>query len=191
MKKAIFFVGVLLLLSGCGENDTLTCTSANTINGLSSNRTYKIDYKDDDIKMVTVTYDYTAQNTGTNDTNDTTNDDGVGTGTDGTTSDDNQNDNDGVIDGVVGDALDDVVTGVTNTILDIAGIKTTHNNRMTTYNNITGFTSSVDTDRDDNYKVTYKFDLEKMDDADLGKFNLDRSLNTLRTNYTNQGLTCR
>jgi len=208
MKKAIFLVGIILLLSGCGTTESLTCTNINTVNGLTSNRTYKIDYKDDDVKMVTITYDYMGNSTTTNNTdnnqnnagtgaNDTTtnnidddNQDGVGTGTDGTTSDNNDNDG-GIIDGVVGEALDDVVTGVTNTILDIAGIRTTHNNRISTYSNVTGFYTSIDTDSDNNYKITYKYNLEEMDDSDLSKFNLDRSFTTLRTNYTNQGLTCK
>ena len=182
MKKVMAVILMLLLLSGCGMNNTLTCTRTNTLSGLTSKQTYTIEYKNNDVKKVMVTYDYTNGNT------DTTTD-GVGTGTDGTTSDDELT-RDGIVDGVVGNALDDVISGVTNTILDLAGIKTTHTNRITTYGNVQGFTGTVNTDINNNYNVTYNFDLEKMDDSDLGRFNLNRDLTTLRNNYTTQGLTC-
>ena len=111
MKKALLIIAVIAVLSGCGTTETLTCTTNNTVGTLTSKSTYKIDYMNNEVKKLTVTYEYNDNHT-----------DGVGTGTDGTT-DDTDTDNDGIIDGVVGEALDDVVTGVSDGILDIAGIK--------------------------------------------------------------------
>ncbi len=144
MKKALLIIAVIAVLSGCGTNDSLTCTTENTLGNISSSTSYKIDYKDNDVKMMTVTYEYKDGHT-----------DGVGTGTDGTTQDDDTTgETDGVIDGVVGEALDDVVSGVTNTILDLADIKTRHNARFGNYTNTNGFMTSIDTDNDNDYKVT-------------------------------------
>ena len=104
MKKVLLIIAVIAVLSGCGTNDSLTCTTENTLGNISSSTTYKIDYRNNDVKMMTVTYEYKDGHT-----------DGVGTGTDGTTEDDDANNEaDGIIDGVVGEALDDVVTGITN-----------------------------------------------------------------------------
>ena len=123
MKKALLIIAVIAVLSGCGTTETLTCTTNNTVGTLTSKSTYKIDYMNNEVKKLTVTYEYNDNHT-----------DGVGTGTDGTT-DDTDTDNDGIIDGVVGEALDDVVTGVSDGILDIAGIKSRHNARFGTYTN--------------------------------------------------------
>lgn len=189
MKKALLLIAIIIILSGCGSNETLTCTTSNKLGTLSSNSTYKIDYRDNDVKKLTITYEYKDNHT-----------DGVGTGTDGTTNDNDNNnnnttnnveDNDGIIDGVVGEALDDVVTGVTDGILDIAGIKARHNNRFGTYTNTEGFTTNIDTDNDNDYKVTYTYDLSKLSDADLAKFGISRDFNTQKNTYTNQGLTCK
>ena len=181
MKKALFIIAVIAILSGCGTNDTLTCTTNNTLGNISSSTTYKIDYRDNDVKMMTVTYEYNDGHT-----------DGVGTGTDGTTEDDDSNtETDGIVDGVVGEALDDVVTGVTNTILDLANIKTRHNARFGTYTNTNGFMTSIDTDNDNDYKVTYTYDFSKLSDDDITTFGITRDYDTLRTMYVNRGLTCR
>ena len=48
----------------------------------------------------------------------------------------------------------------------------------------------MDTDEDDEYKVIYKIDMDKISDSDLARFNLDRDLNTLRSNYEGLGYTC-
>ena len=181
MKKALLIIAVIAVLSGCGTTEKLTCTTSNTVGNLTSNTTYMIEYQGNDVKMLTVTYDYSDDHV-----------DGVGTGTDGTTNDDETDtDDDGIVDGVVGEALDDVVTGVTNGILDIAGIRTRHNTRFGTYANTEGFTTTIDTDNDTDYKVTYVYDLGKLSDRDVTTFGISRDLNTLKRGYTDRGLTCK
>ena len=179
MKKILFIVAVIAVLSGCGTNDTLTCTTSNELGGISSSTTYKIDYRDNDVKKVMITYEYNDDHT-----------DGVGTGTDGTTED-TDNETDGIVDGAVGEVLDDVVTGVTGTILDLAGIKSMHNNRFGTYTNTAGFNTSVDTDNDNDYKVTYTYNFSELSDADVMMFGLSRDFDAMQSMYTNRGLTCR
>ena len=181
MKKTLLIIAVIAVLSGCGTNDTLTCTTENTIGNISSSTTYKIDYKDNDVKSMKITYEYNDSHT-----------DGIGTGTDGTTEDDDViGETDGVIDGIVGEALDDVVDMTTNTILDLADIKTRHNNKFGTYTNTKGFMTSIDTDNDNDYKITYTYNFSKLSDDDINTFGISRNLETLRTNYISRGLTCR
>ena len=181
MKKALLIIAVIAVLSGCGTNDSLTCTTSNTIGNISSSTTYKIDYRDNNVKMMTVTYEYRDGHT-----------DGVGTGTDGTTEDDDTaGETDGVIDGVVGETLDDVVMGITNAALDLTDIRNRHNNRFGTYTNIDGFRSSIDTDNDNDYKVTYTYDFDKLSDDDISTFGISRDYNTMQSMYTNRGLTCK
>lgn len=179
MKKALLIIAVIVILSGCGTTKTMTCTTENTLGAFTSNTTYMIDYQNDDVKMLTVTYEYKDGHT-----------DGVDTGTDGTTEDDDTDDN-GIVDGVVGEALDDVVTGVVDGILDMSGIKTRHNARFGSYTNTDGFMTNIDTDNDMDYKVTYTYDLEKLSDEDIESFGIDKSLATLRSTYTNRGMTCK
>lgn len=181
MKKALLIIAVIAVLSGCGTTETLTCTTSNTVGTLTSNTTYMVEYQGNDVKMLTVTYDYRDDHI-----------DGVGTGTDGTTDDEETDtDDDGIVDGVVGEALDDVVTGITDGILDMAGIRTRHNTRFGSYTNTEGFTTMVDSDNDTDYKVTYSYDLDKLSDTDITTFGISRDLETLRTVYTDRGLTCR
>lgn len=194
MKKIILVFSMIALLSGCGENEQMmTCTNERTYNGLTSGTEYLVTYNDDEVTHVTITYNY----------NQDTQTDGVGTGTDGTTEDGVENDtnrdenqtdgviedndnNDGIVDGVAGD----IIGGITNTILDLSGLKDRHTNQMNN-TNITGFTSSVEDNTNTSYKVVYNLDLTKISDDDIGRFNVDRSYTTLRDNYTNQGLTCK
>ena len=61
---------------------------------------------------------------------------------------------------------------------------------MSTYDGIEGFTYSVDVDSDNEYKVIYKIDMDKINDDDLNRFNVGRDLSDLRTNYENSGYTC-
>ena len=181
MKKFLFVIAVIAVLSGCGTNDTLTCTDENTVGNITSRTTYKIDYRNNDVKKMVVTYEYNEGHI-----------DGVGTGTDGTTEDsDVIGENDDIVDGIVGEALDDVVTGVTGTILDLADIRTRHNARFGNYTSMDGFTISVDTDNDNDYKITYTYDFSKLSDDDMTTFGVNRNLSTLRDVYTNRGLTCR
>lgn len=182
MKKILLVIATISVLAGCTttkKEEMLTCTSNNSLNNITSKTTYKLNYQDNNITKMTVTYEYKDNHT-----------DGVGTGTDGTTADD-KDDNNGVIDGVVGEALDDVVTGVTDTILDISGIKTRHNTRFGTYSNIEGFTTNIDRDSDNDYQVTYTYDLTKLSDTDINTLGINKDLNTQKNNLTNQGLTCK
>lgn len=183
MRKTLLIIAVIAILSGCGMNNAkderLTCTTDNTIGDFTSNTTYVIDYNGDEVKKLTVTYDYRDNHV-----------DGVETGTDGTT-DDSDKDDDGVIDGVVGEALDDVVSGITDGILDMGGIKTRHNARFGTYTNTEGFTTKIDTDNDTDYKVTYTYDLSKLSDTDISTFGIDRDFESLKSSYTDRGLTCK
>lgn len=141
----------------------------------------------------------TNNNARNNDMNDNTtnnNTDGINADTDGTTDDkdttNNGNiDSDEVIDGAVGDTIDGVVDGVTDTILDLAGIKSTYENQMSSYNNIEGFSYDVDVDNDNEYKVVYKIDFDKISDSDLTRFNVDRDFSTIKANYEDLGYTCK
>lgn len=181
MKKIILCLGIIALLSGCGENDQMmTCTRENTYNGLTSGTEYVVTYNDDEVKHVKITYNY----------NQDTHTDGVNTGTDGTTEDDDARQDDDIIDGVVGDTVDDIIGGIYNTILDLSGLKERHTNQINN-TNIEGFTSSVEDNTNNSYKVVYDIDLTKISDDDIGRFNVDRSYTTIKNNYTNQGLTCK
>ena len=190
MKKLLIGLSVLFLMSGCGtETKNLSCSSTTTTNGITTNTKYDIKYENDVVKYITITNDYN-QSTNNNETIDGTNAD-----TDGLDkNDDNNNDNalnaDDVVDGVVGDTIDTTINGITNTILDLAGIKNTYQNQMSTYDGIEGFTYSVDVDSDNEYKVIYKIDMDKINDDDLNRFNVGRDLSDLRTNYENSGYTC-
>lgn len=230
MKKILIFLSILFLMSGCGDNnEKLTCSSKSTANGMTTNTDYEIEYKDNEVKFVTITYDYiqdedtnNADNTtpDTNTTNDittgattdTTNDatsgtarnndttntttddtDGVNADSDGITAEENatnESNSDDVVDGVVGDTIDGAIDGVTDTILDIAGIKDTYENQVNSYDGIEGFSYKIDTDNDNEYKIIYRIDFEKISDNDLARFNLDRDLDTTRTNYEDLGYTC-
>ena len=188
MKKILIGIITLLILSGCGEETkTLSCSSTSEANGMRTNTKYEIKYIDDEIKHITVTYDYN-QNT-TEESTDGTNANTSGLDQNETTNNNTLNSDD-VVDGVVGDAIDDVIDGVQNTILDLAGIKNTYQNRMNTYNNIEGFNSNIEVDNDKEYKFTYDIDMNKISDEDLAQFNIGRDLSTLRTNYENTGFTC-
>lgn len=217
MKKIvtlIFFTSILVL-SGCSltGNNTLKCRSTNTINGITTDRTYEIQYKGNDVKKVKLIYDYNNDNTvptvntDNNDTNNETNNNTVtndnnatndnnnnqyarnNTNDTNTTTNDNDGDND-VVDGVVGEAIDDIIDGVTNTILDISGLRNRHNTLQTTYRDTAGFTSKIENDEDGHYKVVYEIDYDKISDENLSRLGLDRSLDTVKANYTSQGLTC-
>ena len=231
MKKILLVLSVLFLMSGCGNGtDTLSCSSTTTANGITTRTKYDIDYKDDDVKRVTITYDYnqdtnattnnatnnnnttnnntnnttTNNNNATNNTttnnNNATNDndkmDGVDVDTDGLDTNQNRDNDTGslssddIVDGVVGDVIDGAVNGVTSTILDIAGIKNTYENQLSSYNNIEGFSYKVDIDSDTEYKVIYEIDMDKISDSDLTRFNIDRDFSTMRSNYENSGYTC-
>ncbi|MBQ2873366.1 MAG: hypothetical protein IJE89_05155 [Bacilli bacterium] len=221
MKKLfILSFASILMLTGCGATETLSCTYKTDANNGSTKVSYDIDHEQDEIKKVRITYDYNFDNnngnngnTGRNvDTNNNTNNndndaelnditdnnnvntnndiDGVGTGTDGTTND-SQIDDDGIVDGVVGSAIDTIVGGVTGLILDSAGLRDRHATVQNTYGNVTGFSVQNTNDVDNNYTVTYVIDYDTISDNDLARFNLSRDLDEMRENYVNQGFTCR
>ena len=261
MKKLfILSFASILLLTGCGATETLSCSYQNNANNGTTNVKYDIDHEGDEVKKVRITYDYdfnndndTTNNNGNNTTNrarvgennttngnnnnndvndadtdssvdvnnnDATNNgtnendtmtrnngitgytntngnnndnnhtDGVGTGTDGTTND-TQIDDDGVIDGVIGSAIDTIVGGVTDIILDSAGLRDRHATVQNTYGNVTGFSVQNTNDDDGNYMVTYVIDYDTISDNDLARLNLSRDLNDLRDSYVNQGFTCK
>ena len=184
MKKILMLSVLLVGLTACtlSKTKTLTCSYANTYNGLTSKIKYDIDHEDNEIKKIHVTYNYMQDTT-------TSQMDGVGTGTDGTTND-TQPDNDGIVDGIVGNAIDVIVNGVTSTILDISGLRSRHSNIQSTYGNMNGFSYQNTTDVDNNYIVTYVIDFDNMTDSDINSLNFDRDLDTVRDTYTNQGFTC-
>ena len=182
MKKFLLVALSLAVLSGCGgKTETLTCSNDNTVGTLTSKTTYTVEHMNNKVSTIKVTYDYSDNHI-----------DGVGTGTDGTTEDDDsENEDNEIIGGTVGEVLDDVVTGVAGTVMDMAGVKDMHNARYNNYNTIEGFTRSIDTDNDTNYKITYTYDLSKLSDNDITTFGISKELDTLRSTYTNRGLTCR
>ena len=189
MKKIILCLGIMFLISGCnGATNRMKCNSTTTTAGLTTDTTYEIDYKDKDVKYVKITYKYNQENANVSAT------DGVGTGTDGTTRDreSNTSDKNDVVGGAVGSTVDEGIDAVTDTILDIAGIKTRQEQLLQGYNNITGFSYDIkDKDNDNEYTVIYKIDLTKINDTDLARFNIDRNIDTLKTTYENQGYTCK
>ena len=198
MKKLLLCLSTLLLISGCGEkNSKLTCTSQNRTSYMTTDTKYDIEYDDNKVKTVTITYDYKKNDDNTNPAdNNNNNKDGVNADTDGTTKDNDDNNNgvtssDEIIDGAVGDTIDGIVDGVTDTILDISGIRNTYDNQIATYENIEGFSYDIKEDTDNKYKVVYKIDFDKISDSDLTRFNLDRDLDTIKSNYEDSGYTCK
>lgn len=183
MKKATYLVLCigLLLLTGCDSEKMMTCTRENTYNGLKSGVKYEVTAKNDTVTHVKITYDYNQQ--------DYT--DGVNTGTDGTTKDNTTNtDNNGIVDGLVGDITSDIIGTIYDTIIDLSGIKDKFTNQMNS-TNITGFTSKVEDNTNNSYKVIYELDLTKISDTDINKFNVNRDYETIKNTYSNQGLTCK
>ena len=193
MKKLFLsLIMCLLLLTGCGVGATKTmkCTSTTTNGNITSKTTYNVDYQDNEIKKVRVTYNYHSDTINDNNGNATNEIDGVGTGTDGTTND-TKIDNDGIIDGVFGSAIDTIISGVADTILDIAGLRDRHATVQSTYGNMPGFSVQTTNDATDNdYMVTYVIDYDTISDDDLASLNLSRDLNALRSTYSSQGFTC-
>ena len=195
MKKVIILMSFcVFLLTGCGmgATNTMSCTYQNIGSSITTKMTYSIDYQGSEVKKLRVTYNYHQDDVSGNnaDMSDEDNMDGVGTGTDGTTND-TYPDNDGIIDGIVGSAIDSIINGVTDTILDISGIRSRHANVQNTYGNITGFSVQNTNDLTDNdYRVTYVIDYDMISDSDLATLNLSRDIDTLRNNYVSQGFTC-
>ena len=194
MKKKIF-LGIisLSLLTGCGATKTMTCSykNTNTSNNITTEMKYDIDYnkKNEEIKKVRITYNYMQENKIDTDNDGKKDIDGVNTGTDGTTND-TQIDKDGIIDGMLGNAIDKVIGGVTDTILDVAGLKDRHVAVQNQYRNINGLSIQNTTDTDNNYRVSYVIDYDYISDSDLQTLNLSRDLSVLRNKFSSLGYTC-
>ncbi len=187
MKKLFLSLFIILMVSGCGEKtNTLSCTSTNRNNGVKNTVKYDVEYQEDEIKHIKITYDYNQT--------EKDNMDGTNADTDGLDENSNTNNNnltsDDVVDGAVGDAIDETVESITDTILDIAGIKNKFQNQFTMYDNIEGFSYTVDTDTDNEYKVIYDIDMEKISDENLTRFDVDRDLSDFKETYINNGYTC-
>lgn len=200
MKKSLTIFSTLFItifLSGCSLTgmETYSCTSTTTDdNGLTTKITYDITHSGDTVDMVKITYDYEQDDNDTmgNMVDDMTNMidddiDGLNADTDGNSDTDNNE----VVDGVVGDTLDAIVNGVTDTIIDIAGLRDRHNVVSDRYGNIEGVTITVEDDEEESYKVVYDIDMAKISDDNLDIFNLDRSFETLKGSYNTLGLMCK
>lgn len=98
---------------------------------------------------------------------------------------------DDIVDGVVGDTIDGVINTITDTIYDIAGLRTAMERQYAMFDNIEGFSYDVDTSSDTEYKIVFKFDMDVISDDNLARFNLDRNLDNVRDNYEGLGFTCR
>lgn len=192
MKKLLTAISILFIMSGCGENtESLSCSSTTTANGVTTKTTYDIKHNKDDVKFVTITYDYSQ--TGTKEDIDGLNADTDGLDNDNNNNNDNNtslNSND-VVDGVVGDVIDGTVNGIKETILDLAGIKNRYENQLSTYDNINGFSYKVDIDSDTEYKIIYEIDMDKISDNDLARFDVARDFSNAKANYEDLGYTCK
>ena len=173
------------------NNTTNNTTNDNTNNNTTTNNNNNNNTNNNNNNTTnnTTNNDNNVNNTTTNN-NSRTNDNTAGD-IDTSSNDDNDIDGDDIVDGVVGDAIDTTIGAVTDTILDISGIRDTYTNQINSYGNISGFTSRVDVDNDNEYKVVYEIDMDTISDNDLARFNVDRDLNTLRDMYEAQGLTCK
>ena len=144
MKKLLILsFSSILLLTGCGATETLSCTYSNNANNGSTIISYDIDHEEDEIKKVRITYKYDFNNGDNTNNNDGNNNARVGgnnsnmtnnndTGVLNTTDDNNNmnsgnNDNnntDGVgtgTDGTTNDSQfddDGVVDGVVGSVID-------------------------------------------------------------------------
>lgn len=197
MKKLIAILSIMLLMSGCDNKmdsttKSLSCNSTTTSNGITTNTMYNIDYQDDKIKYVTITYDYTEDEvTAQNEELDGTNADTDGLDEDNNGTNNQAIDSEDIIDGVVGEAIDGTVDSVRETILDIAGIKNRYENQLSSYDNIAGFSYKVDMDNAREYRIIYEIDMDKINDTDLTTFNITRDFSDVRDNYEGLGYTCK
>lgn len=61
MKKIIAIFLVLFLATGCdGDSEMLSCSNTTTQNGIITKTGYDVEYVDDEVKFVTITYDYSV-----------------------------------------------------------------------------------------------------------------------------------
>lgn len=142
MKKIFAILLVLFLASGCdGDTEMLSCSSTTTQNGIITTTSYDVEYNEDEVKHITITYDYST----TADEDDV---DGVRSDTDGLTEDNNSNgmdnngnnarnnngnNNDATNNDVNNNTDNDSVN--TNNTANNGGNNNTNNNNGTTNNN--------------------------------------------------------
>lgn len=200
MKKNILILSafiVTLFVSGCSLTATTSykCSKTSVSNGITTKIMYDIEHNNDTVESVKITYDYDLDDDNNNNNNNNVDNtilgnmieediDGLNADTDGNSD----SDNDEVIDGIVGDTFDAIVNGVTDTILDLSGLKNRHVMVSDRFSDVEGLTIDVEEDTNDHYKVVYDIDMAKISDDDLDIFNLDRSFKTLKDNYSD--MTC-
>lgn len=183
MKKMFLCCISLMLLAGCNANMKETmCTSSTNSDGVITKTSYDIKYDGDEVKRVTIVYDYTD--------NRNEDVDGVNVDSDGITGNNNDGTvkSDELIDGVVGDTIDSAVDTVKDTILGLSGLKESID--LTMYDNIDGLTYKVDVDNESEYKIVYEIDMDKISDNDLKLFNVSRDFSDIKSNYESYGYTC-
>ena len=129
MKKLfILSFASILLLTGCGATETLSCSYRNTATNGTTKVTYDIDHQGDEVKKVRITYDYDfdndVNNTNNNGNTNATNRTVVG---DNNTNNNNNNNNNNATNNTNDNNNTTTNNGNTNDM--------TNNNGTTTYNN--------------------------------------------------------
>ena len=134
MKKLfILSFASILLLTGCGATETLSCSYQTNANNGSTKVTYDIDHQDNEVKKVRITYNYDFDTDNNNNNGTTNNARIVGenhtggnstAGTDETTGTNNMNDNNTT----ANDTNDNNTANGMNTYAN-------NNNGITSYNN--------------------------------------------------------
>lgn len=125
MKKLfILSFASILLLTGCGATETLSCSYRNTANNGTADITYDIDHEGNEVKKVRITYDYdfNNNNNGTNGNN--VNNNGAGNN--------NNGGNNTNTDNTAGVNADDNTTEANLNNGARVGDNTTNGNNMTT-----------------------------------------------------------
>jgi len=78
MKKLVILsFASILLLTGCGATETLSCTYENNATNGTTKVSYDIDHEQDEIKKVRITYKYNFNNNNNAENNDTNNNNDV------------------------------------------------------------------------------------------------------------------
>ncbi len=170
MKKLfVLSFASILLLTGCGATETLSCSYRNTANNGTTDITYDIDHEGDEVKKVRITYDYDFNNNNNNNNGTGNNNNGGNnTNTDNNNTDNTagvvaDTDNDGMEEAEltnnarVGDNTNNGNNGTTdgnNMTTNGTNGNTTNNNNGTGNNNgnndITTYNNATDNARDDN-----------------------------------------
>ena len=146
MKKLfVLSFASILLLTGCGATETMSCSYSTNANNGTTKVTYDIDHEGDEIKKVRITYNYDFDNNTNGGNDNTTGNNNARVGGNDTTND-NMNDNTDTTNDNTGT---DVTTGTTNDNNDgnNNGI-TTYNNDNNANNNDNGHTDGVGTGTD-------------------------------------------